>query len=270
MVNERSLVKNEKMVKKDNLIFDIGMHKGEDTLHYIQKGYNVVAIEANPVLVKYCTQKFEKEIRSNRLTVINAGIADKIGILPFYMNHHSSEWSSFDKAIGTRNNTKFEVIDVPCIRTASLFEEYGIPFYMKVDIEGYDYLSLNDIPDSDAKPKYVSCEANEVGWLDILHRKGYKKFKIINQANNFNPLNLGREKNRYYIMYRKIKHAINHKLRNVIKSKYPGGTSGPFAENSKGQWKTYQEVRQTYLDFIQGDLKTPVNYISWFDFHGTL
>ena len=183
---------------------------------------------------------------------------------------HSSEWSSFDKAFGTRNNTKFEIINVPCIRTKTLFEKYGIPYYLKVDIEGNDFLSLNDIPDSGKKPQYVSCEANEVEWLDILNRKGYKRFKLINQANNFNPLNTKREKNNYYVMCRKIKHAINHKLRNIITSKYPGGSSGPFGENTKGSWKTYEEVRQTYLDYYQGNLKTPVNDITWLDFHAAL
>jgi FkbM family methyltransferase len=255
---------------QDNLIFDIGMHKGEDTAYYIKKGYNVLAVEANPALVNYCRQKFENEIKSDRLTIINAGIAEETGVLPFYINLYSSEWSSFDKAIGTRNNTKFEIINVPCIRTKSLFEEYGIPYYMKVDIEGYDFLSLNDIPDSNKKPQYVSCEANDAGWLDILNRKGYKRFKLINQANNFRPFNLRREKNSYYVIYRKIKHAINHKLRNVIKSKYSGGCSGPFGENTKGSWKTYEEIKRTYLDYNQGDLKIQVNNISWLDFHAAL
>ena len=258
------------MEVKENLIFDIGLHKGEDTAHYIKEGYNVLAVEANPVLVNYCKQKFENEIKSNRLTIINAGIADETGVLPFYVNLYSSEWSSFDKAIGTRNNTRFETINVPCIRTKSLFKEYGIPYYMKVDIEGNDFLSLNDIPDSDKKPQYVSCEANDAEWLDMLNRKGYKRFKLINQANNFSPLNLRWEKNRSYITYRKIKHAINDKLKNVISPKYVGGSSGPFGENTKGSWKTYEEVRQTYLDYYQGDLKTPVKSVSWFDFHAAL
>jgi FkbM family methyltransferase len=260
----------KKMEVKENLIFDIGLHKGEDTAYYMKEGYNVLAVEANPVLVKYCEEKFKNEIKSNRLTIVNAGIAEETGIMPFYVNLHSSEWSSFDKSIGTRNNTKFEIINVPCVTTKTLFEKYGIPYYMKVDIEGNDFLSLKDIPDSDKKPAYVSCEANDAGWLDILNSKGYKRFKLINQANNFTPLNLEREKSNYYLLYRKIKHAIKHKLRNVIKSKYRGGSSGPFGEKTKGDWKTYEEVRKIYIDYYQGDLKTPVNNISWFDFHAAL
>src|SRR5258706_8672200 len=130
---------------KEDLIFDIGLHKGEDTVFYLKQGYNVLAVEANPILVNYCEQKFKKEIKANRLTILNVGIADESGVLPFFVNLYSSEWSSFNKSIGTRNNTRFETIEVPTIRTKTLFEEYGIPYYLKVDIEGNDFLSLNDI-----------------------------------------------------------------------------------------------------------------------------
>src|SRR5215510_11991524 len=96
------------------LIFDIGMHKGEDAAFYLKEGYRVLAIEANPVLVEHCRQKFEQEIKSGQLQIVNAGIAEHEGVLPFYVNKYSSEWSSFDKSIGTRNNTEFEVISVNC------------------------------------------------------------------------------------------------------------------------------------------------------------
>ncbi|MBL7741730.1 MAG: FkbM family methyltransferase [Chitinophagaceae bacterium] len=255
---------------KEDLIFDIGLHTGEDTAFYLKKGYYVVAVEANPVLADHCRRKFDKAIASGRLIILNAGIADKPGILPFYVNHYSSEWSSFDKAIGTRNNTKYEVIEVPCIKTESLFRDYGIPYYMKVDIEGYDYLSLNDIPDSGEKPSYVSCEATNISLLDTLKTKGYTRFKLINQANSFRPLNEKLEGKQYYILYRKMKHAVKHKLRHIIKEKYMGGSSGPFGEDTKGEWKTYDEIRHAYIDFNQGDLNIPVNYISWCDFHAAL
>lgn len=36
----------------NSLIIDVGMHTGRDTEFYLKKGFNVVAIEANPELVK--------------------------------------------------------------------------------------------------------------------------------------------------------------------------------------------------------------------------
>jgi len=253
-----------------NLIYDIGMHKGEDTRFYIRKGYNVVAIEANPLLVEENRRKFSQEIEAGKLKILNVGIAEKEGVMNFYVNGHSSEWSSFDKSIGTRNNTPYTEIAVNCVRTKHLFEQYGVPFYMKVDIEGFDHLALVDISKGDDKPKFVSCESNEVEWLDILHNRGYRKFKIINQANGFRPLNTKLERNKGYVFYRKGKHAIKHKLRKVIPQKYVGGSSGPFGDETRGAWKSYEEVRDIYLDYMQRELRTPVNNISWCDFHATI
>jgi len=31
-----------------DLVFDIGMHNGDDTAYYLARGYRVVAVEANP------------------------------------------------------------------------------------------------------------------------------------------------------------------------------------------------------------------------------
>ena len=44
--------------KKQNLIFDVGLHKGEDTDFYLKKGFSVVAFEADPDLVAACQERF--------------------------------------------------------------------------------------------------------------------------------------------------------------------------------------------------------------------
>ena len=43
-----------------NLVFDLGLFNGNDTLNYIKKGYRVVALEANPILFKKYKRKFKK------------------------------------------------------------------------------------------------------------------------------------------------------------------------------------------------------------------
>lgn len=258
------------MLYKNDLIFDIGMHEGEDTRFYLSRHYNVVAVEANPELVERNKKKFSSFIDAGRLTIVNVGLAQSEGILPFYVNKHSSEWSSFDKNIGTRNNTPHEILDVPCKTANQLFSEFGIPYYLKVDIEGFDFLALEGIPESGDKPAFVSCEANEIAWLDILKSKGYTKFKLINQANSFEQLSPSLEMNSLYIIYRRAKHAVKHKLRKIMPGKYVGGSSGPFGDETKGPWKSYEEVREDYLEYMQGDRNTPINNISWCDFHAAL
>jgi hypothetical protein len=34
---------------RPDLIYDVGLHLGEDSEFYLKKGFNVVAVEANPV-----------------------------------------------------------------------------------------------------------------------------------------------------------------------------------------------------------------------------
>lgn len=109
------------MIKKD-LIFDIGMHIGQDTRHYLNKGFNVLAIEANPELVQQNKLKFKKEIDEGRLTILNIGISAKNETIPFYKNHRLSEWSSFVKEIGTRLNSSYEIIQVECTTTEDLLK----------------------------------------------------------------------------------------------------------------------------------------------------
>lgn len=54
------------VAKHDDLIYDVGLHRGEDTDYYLQKGFRVVAVEANPQLVDECTARFAREIADGK------------------------------------------------------------------------------------------------------------------------------------------------------------------------------------------------------------
>src|SRR5262249_55507349 len=58
------------------LVFDVGMYDGSDTQYYLESGYRVVAIEANPTLAESARRRFADEIKGGSLTVVNAAIAD--------------------------------------------------------------------------------------------------------------------------------------------------------------------------------------------------
>lgn len=253
------------------LVFDIGMHIGQDTVNYLKEGFRVVAVEANPLLAAQNSEKFKKYIDDGSLIILNVGISEKEGILPFYINKKTSEWSSFSFDLGTRNNTPYEVKNIPCVTTASLFEKYGFPHYLKVDIEGYDYLCINDLPVVNPPNcvKYVSCEATEVSLIDTLHQKGYTKFKLLHQGFNFRPINLNLERNPLFPKFLFIYTGLRLKLRNLITSKYPYSSSGPIPEKTAGEWISYDEARKLFVEFYQGDKLTPLNNKSWFDFHAT-
>ncbi len=162
-----------------DLIFDIGLHNGDDTAYYLDLGYLVLGVEANPLLAAQCTLRFENEIRQGRMQVINAGVLKEPGEFTFYRNLRDDGWSSFLPEKG-KYGGEWEELKIPCVSTMQLIEEYGKPFFMKVDIEGADLQTLHSITPATA-PVYVSLELNCVDPIvERLIELGYSAFKFVN------------------------------------------------------------------------------------------
>src|SRR5258705_8559783 len=85
------------LTMQQHLIMDLGAHNGDDTAYYLQKGFRVVAVEANPLLAEQVENRFQKEGRRGRLTVLNIGVAGQAGSMSFWVNADNSAWSSFDR-----------------------------------------------------------------------------------------------------------------------------------------------------------------------------
>ena len=163
------------------------------------------------------------------------------------------------------------MIEVECITTQILFHQYGIPYYLKIDIEGYDYLCIEAINENAGLPLYVSCESTSLNLVHTLYSKGYRKFKMINQADNLRPLNISKEKSWVFPIYLKIKNGILLRFQKYLPIKYPYSSSGPFGENTKGRWVSYEEMILMYQSFYgNGVRQEPVNQYSWFDFHAKI
>jgi FkbM family methyltransferase len=250
-----------------SLIFDIGFHKGEDAIHYLKKGYRVIGIEANPLLVKEATIKFAKAIASKQLQLVNIGIAEEERILPFYCNQHLSEWSSFNKDLGYRMNTTATVIDVATKRLSSLFDEYGVPYYLKIDIEGYDAICLETLVGYIAYPVYISCEASSPKCIDLLLDMGYTHFKLINQFRNFKQLDLVWEKNKALTYWQNKRNRLKLRLQHYLPFKHSFGSSGPFGEETDGDWLTAGQVKDLYFQYYDVVTGNGLNKFSWFDIH---
>lgn len=250
------------------LVFDIGMHKGEDALHYLKNGYKVLSVEANPTLVELVSKKLKKYIDTGQLTILNMGIADGPRTLTFYVNDRLTEWSSFDKESGTRLNTPYHTVDVQCNTLQSIIAKYGVPHYLKTDIEGFDLHCIKDLPDHSQGPRFVSTEASDYLLIDILYEKGYRQFKLINQFDNFNPISFKKERSALYQKWRHLSSGIKLRLQKIIPFKYAYGSSGPFGNDSKGQWTSYDEVKDAFTRFYLHNEKSK-NNTSWFDIHAT-
>jgi len=135
------------VVVNDSLIYDIGVNSGEDSRFYLEKGFSVVGVEANPLIAAELRETFSKEILEGRYILEESGIWSHAKYLTFYRNLDNDHWSSFDPGYGCRNGTAYEEIEIKCITALELFEMYGMPRYLKIDVEGADryIVSINFI-----------------------------------------------------------------------------------------------------------------------------
>ena len=141
-----------------NLIFDLGVYDGADTAYYLWRGYDVVSVEANPVLAQGCAIHFADEVRAGRLTVVNCAVGGRDGVLPFFVNTTRPEWSSTSRATATRGNSDVVEHAVRMVTPAALFAAFGVPHYLKIDIEGADVTVLKALEEAEALPMLVSFE----------------------------------------------------------------------------------------------------------------
>ena len=173
-----------------NLIFDIGFHIGEDSDFYLKKGFRVVAVEANPELCATARVTFSDHISAGQLAVKEAAIAEKGGVVSFFENKTVSAWSTADGRWAERNErlgTTHTEIQVPAVTVGELVREFGIPYYMKVDIEGSDHICIEALKEISEFPPYVSFEAEKADMamfdahLKELTALGYQSFQLVCQ-----------------------------------------------------------------------------------------
>jgi FkbM family methyltransferase len=228
------------MSVKSDLIYDIGLHKGEDTDFYLRKGFSVVAIEANPVLAANARRRFQNEIASGRLRLIEGAIApastsDKI---VFYINSNETAWGTIEAKWALRNETlgyASKLTEVSRIEIGEVYRSFGIPFYLKIDVEGVDRLVVEELRAFRDRPQYLSLESDKEDFnqlkyeMDLLASLGYKKFKVVQQQG---------------IPGKKIQAQTRNG--EAFEYVFDRDASGPFGDDLPDPWLTYDQAIEVY------------------------
>lgn len=271
-----------------DLVYDVGMNNGDDTAHYLARGFRVIAIEADPGMVKIGTERFPDAIRTGQLTILNVAIAPEPGRLPFYVSEgNRGVWSSFDRAMASRDGLPVRTEYVECVRLRDVFAQHGVPLYLKVDIEGADKYCIADLGGDDL-PQYVSFEASEGQLADLftLSRLGYTRFKLIDQLAGFaavvpppmHSLSTARRALREVVWdgLRKVPGLM--RLRRMlertpraqvveppsIQPEFVTSSSGPMPDQTPGDWMTVEDTAYAWL-FV----KRLKNRKNWYDVHAS-
>jgi FkbM family methyltransferase len=222
-----------------NLIFDLGSHKGEDTDFYLRKGFDVVAFEANPLLIEFCKLRFADYVAKGRLRIIEGAIAPALegSFVKFYRNP-VSVWGTIDPSFAKRNDdlgSLSEIISVKRVDISETFERVGIPFYLKIDLEGLDHYVLQCLSEFEDRPKYLSIETEKVDRvalndsLSLLARLGYNKFKVVQQA-----------------VLSGSSGSFRCRDGSEFSFCFPEDTSGPFGEEIPQPWISLSETFREY------------------------
>lgn len=164
-------------------IYDIGANDGSDTAFYLAKGFRVVAVEADPELCAALRGRFGDEIETDRLRIVNVGVSDEKGTATFYKNAYS-DWSSFMRASKATSELSHVEMTLPLAPLSDIIAENGAPYYIKLDIEGFELQAVCSLAAGDLLPLYLSVEINST-WAQIADRLvdlGFDGFQLVRQG----------------------------------------------------------------------------------------
>lgn len=266
------------------LIFDIGMNNGDDTAYYLSLGHEVIGVEANPLLVESCQKRFSDEIKRKRLTILNVGVLDSPGEFTFYRNLSDHGCSSFDPVHGKLGG-KWEELSISCVTAAFLIAQFGVPYFLKVDVEGMGEQVISTMQSGRA-PKYISMEIESPESITHLGSLGYTGFKLVS-GQSFRPGEPIWDHEHGWRMLRKIGRTvppIRRALGKLTKQKAefepqdkydPTGyghftqySSGPFGEDAFGDWLPERDAMNRFASIRAGyERAGKPRHFLWWDVH---
>jgi FkbM family methyltransferase len=170
------------------LVFDIGANNGDDTAVYLKHGYQVVAVEANPALCQELQLRFANEIAAGQLSIVERAISRK-KLVTLFVNTADHGWGTTLPSYAERGLRLRGVVVPVEVKGATLIDLircYGVPYRIKIDIEGADILCLLDLYDGDL-PQYLSIErprsiADQFFAMTLLRRMGYQRLAFVDQT----------------------------------------------------------------------------------------
>ncbi len=174
-----------------DLIFDVGCNNGDDTDFYLRKGFRVVAIDADRDLCHQVSRRFAAEITTGRCEVIYGAVGERTGDLVDFYVCDRPDWNTCDPAFVERNEkagVAYRTVSVPTINVAELMEARGVPYYLKIDVEGADTIPLKTMVGRKVVPAYTSVEiaqhdlAEGLEQIRLLKSLGYTGFNFFNQG----------------------------------------------------------------------------------------
>jgi len=128
-------------INQNDLCFDIGASYGNRTETFLKLGAKVISVEPQTEVAKYLEMKFGRKIN-----LINKAVGAKEEIKPMFLSNDSAisslskEWiTEVSNSMRFGNKKWRKQININVTTLDNLINEFGIPDFCKIDVEGYEF-----------------------------------------------------------------------------------------------------------------------------------
>jgi FkbM family methyltransferase len=154
--------------RKGNLIFDIGANQGYKTDIFLRLGARVVAVDPDEENQESLRQRFVKyRLRPKKINIEDKAVSDVIATKSMWIdapgsakNTLSPKWVATLRTDQKRFGQRFDFASKKQVETVTLeklIAIHGIPFFIKIDVEGHEPSVLRGL---NRPVPYLSFEVN--------------------------------------------------------------------------------------------------------------
>jgi len=155
----------------NKLIYDVGANKGNKVKAFLKMGFTVIALEPEKKSLSTLRYRYSK---NKKVTLVEKAVSDKEGKLTIHIAEARSGLNTLsDKWVGSLEDTEENrwhkehafrnSYEVEVTTLKELFNKYGVPYYLKIDVEGFE---INVIRGMDKAPAFISFETNLPEFLE--------------------------------------------------------------------------------------------------------
>jgi FkbM family methyltransferase len=128
-------------------------------------------------------RRFAGETSSRQFQLVDRAIwTEPDRQVPFHVRDDKTIWSSVFLGDAERDRQSSRAVEVRTTTIPQLFQTFGIPYYLKSDIEGADRIVAEQLVAVPERPPFVSLEFGSLQPAALLREAGYDRFQIVNQG----------------------------------------------------------------------------------------
>ncbi|MEM9147049.1 MAG: FkbM family methyltransferase [Pseudomonadota bacterium] len=228
---------------REDLIFDVGMHRGEDTAYDLAKGFTVIGFGGNSALVATLNQRFADETATGRVTILLGAISpNPAPTVPVVVSESHTQLGTTDLTCRDRNQSHrrdCSEISVPRVDFDDVLARHGVPFFLKIDIEGADRYCLECLQTVSTKPRHVSIECDKLDLqairaeVDLLSSLVYTRLRAVQRRFIAGPRRMAT------------------RATDQVDVGFERHASGPFGHDLDAPWLNRNAIEATYAPILK-------------------